>query len=327
MTHSISIDWRLGGALRLGIGLTILIAAACSPAEEQPAPGAADGTSEADAGNFTERVYERNVVFASAMGDTAFFVPWMMQTVERPDTTERRADAWLARGGVWDGFFSEEWGGPATRSPTRILPYGGLQLLVGDGDVIDGLVFEDGGRSLEVFLDEVVASWSGTQGERFEVLTGSAYLADQRIDGMVLDMARTAIDGAHTGGDWAFLLSGDSAHFVVAAEAEHGAEGDPAYRAWGAGDTTEPTRWPAVEVTWARNEAFPPARRDVPVSWRVTSEDETLEGTLDAASAEIEAGEGPGPLLPVRALYEVTGELRTEDGTYPVYGILVHERR
>lgn len=309
-----------------GCLMSLVLLAACSPDEEQPARSTNSGASEAEVGNFTARIYERNVVFASAVGDSAFFVPWMIQTVERPDTMERQAEGWLARGGVWDGFFSERWGGPVLRSPARILPYGGLQLLIGDGDVIDGVVFEDSGRSLEVFLDEVASSWAGPRGERFEVLTGSAYLADQRIDGMVLDMARTSID-VPQGGDWAFLLSGDSAHFVVAASDEHSGETAPDYRAWGAWGEEATWRWPTVEVDWARNEAYPPARRDVPVAWHLTTEDQSLEGTLEAESAEIVAGEGPGPLLPVRALYEVRGNLRTDEGDFPVYGFMVHQRR
>lgn len=314
-------------ALVLGLTLALSALSGCSTDDEQPDGLASDGAAETAAGNFTARIYERNVVFASAVGDSAFFVPWMMETVERPDTIEREAEGWLARGGVWDGFFSERWGGPVTRSPARILPYGGLQLLVGDGDVIDGLVFEDGTRSLELFLDEVASSWAGARGERFEVLTGSAYLADQRIDGMILDMARTSVDGISTGGDWAFLLSGDSAHFVVAAATEHGGDSAPEYRAWGTSGDADAWRWPTVEVTWTRNEAYPPARRDVPVAWRISTEDGALAGSLEAESAEILAGEGPGPLLPVRALYEVSGQLRTAAGTFPVYGLLVHERR
>jgi len=41
----------------------------------------------------------------------------------------------------------------------------------------------------------------------------------------------------------------------------------------------------------------------------------------------MQPGEGPGPLLPVRALFEVTGEFAVGEDTYGVHGILVHERR
>jgi hypothetical protein len=82
-----------------------------------------------------------------------------------------------------------------------------------------------------------------------------------------------------------------------------------------------------VRVTWTSTQAFPPARRDVPVSWRITSDDGLLNGGLEVVSAEIQPGTGPGPLLPVRALYEVVGELGLAEGTFPVRGLVVHERR
>jgi hypothetical protein len=44
------------------------------------------------------------------------------------------------------------------------------------------------------------------------------------VEGTVLNMSRAAGDEAVPGGDWAFLLSGDSAHFVLAADAEHGGD-------------------------------------------------------------------------------------------------------
>jgi hypothetical protein len=59
----------------------------------------------------------------------------------------------------------------------------------------------------------------------------------------------------------------------------------------------------------------------------VWSSDGQVEGELEVVSAEILAGEGPGPLLPVRALYEVVGEISTSEGIFPVRGILVHEIR
>jgi hypothetical protein len=65
----------------------------------------------------------------------------------------------------------------------------------------------------------------------------------------------------------------------------------------------------------------------VPVIWRVSSSDGLLEGELRALSAEIQPGAGPGPLLPVRALFEVVGDMRTVEGTFAVRGLLVHERR
>ncbi len=139
-------------------------------------------------------------------------------------------------------------------------------------------------------------------------------------------MARASGEGAPPGGDWAFLLSGDSVRFVLAAELDHGGEFEPTYRGWAdVGDAA--LQWPELQVDWWRTQAFPPARRDVPVAWRLWSTDGLVEGELEAVSSEIRPGAGPGPLLPVRALFEVAGEVSTVEGTFDVRGLFVHRRR
>ena len=303
-----------------------LAAGACGEAEEALPDGAEGGAVAPSEGNFTNRAYERNFVFAAMEGDSVFIVPWLMHTFESPDTVMREARGWLARGGVWEAFYAERWWTAPTRAPSRVLPHRGLRLLVGEGDAIDGVLFEQGARSLEVVLGEVEASWTGARGGSFDVLSGAAYLADQRVDGMVLDMARASAGETVPGGDWAFLLSGDTARFVFAGDVEYGGDDQPMYRGWGNLED-DGLQWPEVRMDWQRTEAFPPARRDVPVEWLIWSADGVVEGRLEAVSAEIQPGEGPGPLLPVRALYEVTGQLTTSEGDFPVHGILVHERR
>ena len=311
--------------------VTILLAAllplvACGEPDTAPPAGESGEAAPPQPGDSVVGVYERNFVFAAFEGDSVFIVPWLIQATEMPDSVMRRAEGWIARGGVWDRFYTERWWTPPTRAPGRVLPHEGMAVLVRDAGVIDGIVFEDPPRSLEIILGDGEQPWTGARGGSFQVLRGSAYLAEQRIDGLVLDMARASAGDAPTGGDWAFLISGDSAHFVLAADAEHGGESEPLYRGWG--DVGEDDLlWPEVRVDWSRTEAFPPARRDVPVEWEVWSSDGTIEGELEALSAEIQAGEGPGPLLPVRALYEVTGDLGTPAGDFPVRGIVVHERR
>lgn len=277
-------------------------------------------------GTFTRRTYERSFVFATLEGDSLFVVPWLLETVETPDSVEREATGWLARGGVWEEFYTVRWGSSSTRAPSRVLPYGSVSFVVGEGDAIDGIIFDEGPRSLELVLGDVSAAWTGPRGEAIEILEGAAYLSDQRVDGMVLDMARASGEGVPPVGDWAFLLSGDSARFVFAAEREHGGDTEPIYRGWGDLDESV-IQWAEIHMDWQQTQAFPPARRDVPVAWRLWSSDGLTEGELEAVSAEIRPGPGPGPLLPVRALFEVVGRLSTVEGNFEVHGLLVHERR
>lgn len=300
--------------------------AACGEPEDAAPPGRAGGLTPDTAGNFTRRSYERNFVFASLEGDSTFIVPWMMKTFEEPDSVVREVRGWLARGGVWDEFYAERWRTPPSRAASRPVPHGQLQLLARENEAIDGLLFEQGARSLEIMLGDQRASWTGARGGAFNVMTGSAFLASQRIEGMVLEVSRAAGGTQVPGGDWAFLLSGDSAQFVFAADVEHGGDVQPVYRGWAAIEDAE-LQWPDVSMEWNRREAFPPARRDVPVEWRIRSADGRVDGYLGAVSAEIQPGPGPGPLLPVLALFEVSGTVTTARGEFPVLGVFVHERR
>jgi hypothetical protein len=113
---------------------------------------------------------------------------------------------------------------------------------------------------------------------------------------------------------------------VLAADDEHGGDRNAVYRGWA--DVGDDERvWTDISVEWSATQAFPPARRDVPVSWRISTGGRQLQGTLAITSADIKAGTGPGPVLPVRALYEVAGAVVLEGREYPVRGLLVHERR
>ena len=319
-------DRVVADVLRVTALVVTVALAACGEAETAPPADTAGDAPATEAGNLAPRSYERNFVFAALDGESVFMVPWMIQTDEYSDTVVREAQGWLARGGIWEAFYAERWETPPTRNPARVLPHRSLSFVVREGDAIDGIVFEEGPRSLELVLGEVHATWSGARGEAFEVIAGAAYLSDQRVDGLILDMSRASTADGPPGGDWALLLSGDSARFFFAADSEYGGDAEPIYRGWADLEDRE-LQWPAVRVDWESTQAFPPARRDVPVAWRVWSDDGTLEGELEAVSAEIQPGSGPGPLLPVLALFEVAGTVATDEGNFPVRGLLVHERR
>jgi hypothetical protein len=309
----------------LGVALCGLLAGCGEPAAEPPATPSGAGAAASD-GGAASLTYEQSFVFARVSADSVFLVPWLMRTTVLPDTVVREARGWLERSGIWDAFFSATWATPPTRAPSRILPYGSLRLLVQEGDLVDGIIYEEGARRLEIALGDVRASWGGPRGEAIELLDGAAYLSEERFEGIVVHIARGSSGAAPPGGDWAVLASGDSVVLVLAADDEHGRAGEPVYRAWG--DLGDDERvWTEVAVAWTATQAFPPARRDVPVRWRITTASRQLQGELRTASADIEAGNGPGPLLPVRALNEVTGEVVIEGTRYPVRGLLVHERR
>jgi hypothetical protein len=306
--------------------LMVSTLAGCRDAAPDPEPSG-EGTEAAPAPErVVERVYERSFAFVAELGDSLLLVPWIMTHQARPDSVLRSVAGWLSRGQTWEPFYREHWSTHATRSPERILPHGTLSIVVRDGDLVDGLVYQDGPRSLEVVMGEVIAAWVGPGGETFDLLEGAVYLSEERIDGTVIDLSRSWTPSEQPAGDWAFLVSGDSVRLVMAGNVEHGADTEPVYRVW-AQRGAEDLVWPEVEVDWSERQAFPPARRDVPTTWSIDSPDGTLSGTLRSVTAELEAGEGTGPLLPVLALVEVEGVLEARGSTIPVRGILVHQRR
>ena len=300
--------------------------AACGSPEGEPSPEPESETEGAAAEDFRGRVYERNLVFATFTGDSAFVVPWLVSAQTRPGGVLRHARGLLARGGSWEAFYEEAWETPPTRTPWRILPHGSLRLVVGEGDAVEGVIFSEGQRQLELEITGgALIEWTGMRGQVYRLMDGAAYLSDQRVGGLILDMSRVhgAEEAAH--GDWAFLTSGDSLQ-VILENPTASPPGTPGgCRIWARLDYRD-LQWPSVTVDWAEVSAYQPARQDVPVSWTVTSDDGRVSGVLEVQSAHVEAGEGPGPLLPVDALFLVAGTLRLEGRSFPVRGLFRHTR-
>ncbi|MGD8320147.1 MAG: hypothetical protein PVJ02_06825 [Gemmatimonadota bacterium] len=297
----------------------------CGQPEEAPQRPPATGAETPVPGNFRGRVYERNFVFTTLSGDSAFMVPWLMSAHTRPGGVDRRARGWLARGLTWDAFYDESWTTPPTRSPWRILPHGSLRLIVGDGDAIEGILFSQGARELELEVTGgPLIEWTGTQDQVFRLLDGGVYLSDQKVAGIALDMTR--VRGAdQQEGDWAFLVSGDSLQVVLENPTAAAPGTTGGYQGWARLDFRD-LQWPDITLDWTEVRAFQPARQDVPVSWAVTSGDDAIQGSLEVLSAQIQAGQGDGPVLPVDALFLVSGTLQIQGGDYPVRGLFRHTR-
>ncbi len=280
-------------------------------APDSVAPAAAPG-----------RIYDRVVAFMTTRSDSTLLVPWMFSARSRPGAVERQARAWLVRGGTWESFLADTWETPPSRVPWRLLPRGAMHLVVGEADALERLVFEEGPRQLELAMGSTLVEWSGRRGESFRLLDGTALLSGERVQGLVLDLSRVRRPEDPPPGDWTVLASGDSLQVVVSDPGEGGTEGAP-YQAWARVDFRE-IQWPAVEVRWTETRAFEKARRDVPVAWSLRSSDGELQGTLSVESAQVQAGEGEGPLLPVDALFEVSGTVQIGESVYPVRGLFRH---
>ncbi len=304
----------------------VVVLTACGPSEPAPTPDSVPAARAVTPGNFRGRIYERNFVFTTLTADSTFLVPWLMSARTRPGGVDRHARGSLARGTAWEAFYDATWTTPPTRVPWRILPHANLRLVVGEGDAVEQILFSEGPRQLELELSgDPLIEWTGVRGQTYRLIDAAIYISDRRVGGMALDMARVHGADAPAEGDWAFLVSGDSLQVVL--ENPSGASpGTPgACRGWARLDFRD-LQWPSLTIDWAEVRAFQPARQDVPVSWTITSLEDDVEGVLQVQSAQIQAGDGPGPLLPVDALFLVSGTLQVEGGAYPVRGLFRHTR-
>lgn len=302
----------------------LILAAACGE-DPGPAPGGpAEAGAPADTADATpRRSYERSVVFVSVTGDSLFVVPWILEATTVPGGVERAARGWLARNGAWDSFLQASWTSPPNREPWQIIPNGPFRILVGEGDRLDRIYYDGGNRALEISLEESLAEWTGNRGGSFHVLEGGLVLGDRRVPGRILDASQGIRVSEGSLGDWLYLLSGDSAAVVI--QAPLYSEDEMAYQGW-ARDGDQDLQWPEVRVSWEESRAFEPARRDVPSRLSIQTPSGSLAGELMVMTMQIQAGEGPGPLLPVDGVMEVEGVVRIQGRELPVRGILRHRQ-
>ena len=144
-------------------------------------------------------------------------------------------------------------------------------------------------------LGPVLAKRLLLTGETFLVSEGAAVLAEQRVPGLVLDLARANRGESPPPGDWMFLVSGDSLQMVLTGNESPGTQGSTSYEGWGRLPDQSELPWRDVNLSWTEMRAFERARRDVPVRWHLRSSDGEMEGDLVQQSANLEAGTGAGP--------------------------------
>jgi hypothetical protein len=306
--------------------LLLLAAASCSREPATDAPASAPTTPADTAGSVEEgRTFERNIVFLSERRDSVLLVPWLITAHTIPGGVRREARGLLARGGSWEQFFTDAWQTPPTRQPWRVIPHGQMRLVVGEDDQVQEILFDEGPRQLEVALENQnpLAEWSGQHGETVRLLDGSVVLAGARVPGLVMDLTRGRQAREAPSGDWALLTDSDSLRLVLQAPAFADPGSAGAFRAWALMGDQE-LDWPSVTVAWTETRAFERARRDVPVKLTGTSSAGDLRVELTVRTAELQAGVGEGPQLPVDAFFEVQGTVRMGNESYPVRGVLRH---
>ena len=190
---------------------------------------------------------------------------------------------------------------------------------------MERIFFEEGPRRLEVILGDLLVEWTGQRAQTFRVHQGSTSLASGLVPGFVLDMARAWRAEDPPPGDWVFLISGDSLQVVMEDQTGNGNTSGGSFSGWGRVEFAD-RQWEGLQLIWSEVRAFEPARRDVPMSWQIQSGSSEIGGFLDAVSPFLEVGEGEGPMLPVDALYQVSGTLTLEGREFPVRGLIRHQQ-
>jgi hypothetical protein len=312
--------------LRRTLLLLLVLLTGCTGGEKHGSPDpAAEAQAPAPTRNFQGRRYERHIVFLTTRGDSTMVVPWSFSAWTRPGAVDRTVEGWLARSDTWDPFLSEAWEGPPSRVPWRILPRGPARLIVGQGDALERIYFEEGPKRLEVTLGDLLAEWRGPRAQTFRVQEGYAVLASGEIPGVVLDMSRAWTAEDPVPGDWAFLISGDSVEVVLEDQSEGSGPEGGSFSGWGRVEFSD-RQWQGIRLTWSETRAFEPARRDVPMAWDIRGTGTEVAGSLTAVAPFLEAGTGEGPVLPVKALYQVSGTLSLGGIEYPVQGMIRHNQ-
>lgn len=265
-----------------------------------------------------------------APSDTVLVVPLFFTTRTVEQGIEREIRGWVGRGESWESFAEGPWRASPSRTPWRIVPRGPVRLVVGRGGALETVVFRDPPRVMELDLGEELVEWTGADGSTFRLESASALVGTRSFEGMALDLTRGRDLSAPPFGDWAFLVSGDSLQVVLESPTEAAPGTDGAFRAFGRIDFRR-LQWREVTVEWTESRAYEPARRDVPGGWSFSSTEDGgpgpgLTGNLSSRSARLASGGGEGPVLPVDALFVVSGTVALGDSEYPVHGLYRHHR-
>lgn len=272
-------------------------------------------------------ILDREFVFASTAGDTTTAVAWLFRARPGGDRVFREWAGWAARDGRWEVLASEEGITPRAGNPWRILPGDRVRLTVGPGDQVASIILRDPGRELDLRLGEMLTEWTGPGGRSSRLQRGEVVLPAGPQPGLVVEVARIWEDPGEGPGDWIFLHSGDRLQLFLAEQTPLRSPRSPAeYRGWSR-IAQRDGQWPRVTVEWTDTRSFESARRDIPVRWRLTSPGEEVVGQLQAVSQHLTAGSGRGPLLPVSALFEVTGSVQIQGERFPVRGVMSHRQR
>ena len=267
--------------------------------------------------------FERAFVFLSNRQDSVLSAGWMADAASRPDGVERISRGVVTLAGTGQVFYRAASTTPPSEVPWRLLPDTAMRLLVGESDRVEQLVFETATPPVALRMGDLLNEWTTGIGAVMGLLNAEVEVGGRTFGGRILDVTHSWREGDNPPpGDWMLLTSGDTLALVMHAMGP----GSEQYQVWGR-QGLQTIGWPEATVTWGAVQAYDRARRDVPVSWSISVEDGDLSALLELRSADLEAGTGDGPLLPVDGFLEVGGRLVLRGAEYAVRGLIRHTQR
>jgi hypothetical protein len=296
----------------------------------------------------------RVLAFVSLPGDTATVLPWLFRSTVTPDGIRREREFSIAGGGgpagggggSWEPLLADTVRTPLSRFPWRILPGGPVRMVVGPGDALQLLAFDDPPRVVELLPGEFLAEWTPEPGAAWRIHRARTVLPGGEVAGLLLDYNRSRGAGGPPPMDWIFLHAGPTAQFLFREGPGPGEDGT-ARGPDGTGATRwigwsrvafQERDWDRIQLRWVAVRPLERARRDVPAEWRlellpdpaadtIPDDPPRLEGELRAVRSFLSVDpEAPGPVLPVAGFFEVEGEIRILGERFAVRGLVRHRQ-
>lgn len=167
-----------------------LLWSGCGDRQPSPDNQTSPESSRNDAEVVTPARYLSALAFAGAVsGGSTLYLELLNESV--PGALIRDYRGWFAEEDRWREILRIRDTLPVPRAAWRILPGDGLDVLVGDGPEMVGLVLTDSSRRLRLLPGRVIAEWAGPTGQR-ELLAHASLAHDSVSEPGFLFLRRAA---------------------------------------------------------------------------------------------------------------------------------------
>ena len=286
---------------------------------------------------FLGQRFHRTLLFLSADEGTPVAALWTFQQEVVLEGIFRTRTGYLSGEEQWEELVRDQRITPHQRFPWRILPGGGIRIQMDEGEEITQIAFDLPTRQLSATRGRLLGDWSPDPDRTLRLFQSTLILPTREVRGYLLDSGWTGADpDIPAPSDWALLIpQGSNPVVLVQEDSEHPPEGEAStWVAWSPGGGT-PREWAPISVRWTDVSPVERARRNAPEGWLMqTPETKTqtpwLEASLRRRSVFMDILDGPGPVFPIRGLYQIQGTLQTESSPrgrpQPVWGFLRHRQ-